>query len=245
MMELYRACRALYETAFGGADDAWNDALFRHVMPDCLRVIAKDEKPQSMLFSIPYAICEAGGTREARYLYAVATDPDCRGQGLATALLSRVIAEGYPVFLRPSSPSLFAFYQNAGLLPVSPVLTEVGAAAESCAGTAFLSLTPGEYLSARAAFLKPPFATPTEDFLSLGYLTGGALGVPGEFVAFYERRGTEVCFKEWLGNLDFAPRAAAFLGAARYELRTPSPTGTPFGVAANCPEGLTFLIALD
>lgn len=244
-MELYHACRALYETAFPGADDAWNDALFRHVMPDCLRVIAKAGKPQSMLFSIPYAICEAGGMHEARYLYAVATDSDCRGQGLATALLSRVIAEGYPVFLRPSSPSLFTFYQNAGFSPVSPVLTQVGAAAGDCAGTAFLSLTQGEYLSARIAYLQPPFATPSEDFLSLGFLVGGALSVPGEFVAFYELQGETVCFKEWLGNLDFAPRAASFLGAARYELRTPSPNGTPFGVAANCPEGLTFLIALD
>ncbi len=246
MEKLYTACRALYETAFPGAPKAWDDALFRHVMPDCLRVIREGDKPLAMLFSIPYPIKTEVGEVEARYLYAVATDPAHRGRGLARRLLGEVIAEGYPVFLRPSSPSLFDFYQKAGLTPISPVLTEEGHADGALADTApirYLSLE--AYLAAREHFLKPPFVMPTPAFFSLGFSLGGAVGIEGEFVAFYERRGADVYFKEWLGNRDFAPRAAAFLGAAGYRLRTPDAAGTPFGMAANCPRDLKFLIALD
>ena len=244
MEKLQRACRALYEQAFG-VSGAFDDALFAHAMPACLRVIAEGDTPKSMLFSIPYAIETENGIVDARYLYAVATDPAFRSQGLATRLLREVIAEGLPVFLRPVAPSLFDFYAAAGLVPVSPVKTERGAADAACAPLSFAALSPTEYLAARRAFLLPPYAVPTPEFLSLGYLGGGALEIAGEFVAFYEKHDSEVLFKEWLGPTHFAPRAAAFLGAATYELRTPCPEGTPFGMAANCPEGLTFLIALD
>ena len=244
MEQLYGACRALYETAFPGAPKAWDDALFRHVMPDCLRVIREGDTPLAMLFSIPYPIVTPTGETEARYLYAVATDPKYRGRGLATRLLSGVVAEGYPVFLRPSSPSLFAFYQKAGLSPISPVLTEEGAA-ERVDGVPIRHLTQGEYLAAREAFLQPPYTRPTTAFLELGFSLGGAVALTGEFAAFYERHGDTVYFKEWLGNRAYAPYAAAFLGAAAYRLRTPDPAGTPFGMAANCPSELKFLIALD
>ena len=244
MADLEKSCRALYEQAFG-VSPAFDDALFQYAMPQYLCVIAEGDQPQSMLFSIPYALVSENGKEEAHYLYAVATDKAHRGKGLATALLKRVIAKGQPLFLRPSSPSLFAFYQAAGLKPVSPVRILTG---EADAGGAILplkSLSPEAYLAARGAFLKPPYAEPTAAFLSLGYLNGGAVSLAGEFAAFYERRGDLVLFKEWLGSTDLAPRVAACLGADRYELRTPCKEGEPFGVAANCPNDFTFLIALD
>ncbi|MBQ2757354.1 MAG: GNAT family N-acetyltransferase [Clostridia bacterium] len=244
MSKLERGCRALYEQAFG-VSGAFDDALFALAMPTCLRVIAQDGKPRSMLFSIPYDIVTENGITDARYMYAVATDPACRGQGLATKLLRTVIAEGLPVFLRPSAPSLFDFYRAVGLVPVSPVKTERGMAGGAGVALPLTALSPSAYLAARRAYLQPPFAAPTEAFLSLGYLGGGALEMAGQFVTFYELRGREVLFKEWLGATHFAPRVAAFLGADTYELRTPCAEGTPFGVAANCPENLTFLIALD
>lgn len=244
MEKLYTACRALYETAFPGAPKAWDDALFRHVLPDCLRTVREGDTPLAMLFSIPYPIVTPTGVLEARYLYAVATDPKYRGRGLAKRLLSEVVAEGYPVFLRPSSPSLFAFYQKAGLSPISPVLTEEGSAAR-VDGAPIRHLTPEGYLAARRAFLQPPYTRPTTAFLALGFSLGGAIELAGEFAAFYERHGDTVYFKEWLGNRTYAPRAAAFLGATAYRLRTPDATGTPFGMAANCPQELKFLIALD
>lgn len=238
------ACRALYETAFPGAAREWDDALFRHVMPDCLRVIREGDKPVSMLFSIPYPIKTEKGVVDARYLYAVATDPAYRGRGLARRLLGEVIAEGFPVFLRPSSEGLFEFYKSAGLSPVSPVRSERGTAAAG-AGEGIHTLTPEAYLAAREEYLKPPFATPTPDFLKLGFALGGAVGADGAFVAFFERRGEEIFFKEWLGDVSFAPRAAAFLGGESYRVRVPDKDGTPFAMAAGCPEEFKFLIALD
>ena len=238
------ACRALYETAFPGAAREWDDALFRHVMPDCLRVIRDGEKPVSMLFSIPYPIQTEKGIVDARYLYAVATDPAYRGRGLARRLLGEVIAEGHPVFLRPSSEGLFEFYKSAGLSPVSPLRGEEGLAA-SCVGEGIRALTPEAYLAAREKYLTPPFAAPTPDFLKLGFALGGAVSMDGAFVAFFERRGGEIFFKEWLGDTDFAPRATAFLGGDTYRLRVPDKDGKPFAMAAGCPEELQFLIALD
>ena len=244
MKNLYMACRALYERAFPGAPGEWDDALFRHVMPEHLRVIREGEKPLSMLFSIPYPIQTEQGCLEARYLYAVATYPAYQGRGLAKQLLRDVAKEGYPVFLRPSSPSLFSFYEKAGLAPISPVKTLEGAAvAGDCTG--FSELNVDEYLAARESFLSLPFACPTREFLSLGFLLGGAVCKAGEFAAFYERRGDLIYFKEWLGNPDFAPRAAAFLGAAQYKLRTPDAGGKPFGVGLGVPPALAFSIALD
>lgn len=244
MKNLYMACRALYESAFPGSSKAWDDALFRHVMPQYLRVIREGEKPLSMLFSIPYPIQTEKGCLEARYLYAVATDPAYQGRGLAKQLLGEVASEGYPVFLRPSSEGLFSFYQRAGFSPMSPMLTEVGTATPGDV-TAFRHLSVEEYLRARTAFLPLPHAEPTPAFLSLGFSLGGAVALENEFVAFYERRGALVWFKEWLGKREFAPRAAAFLGAAQYKLRTPDKGGAPFGVGIGVPRELAFSIALD
>lgn len=247
MAELYRACRTLFETAFPDGAKDWNDALFQLAMPNFLRVIQTGEHPDAMLFSIPYAIKTAENAVDARYLYAVATDPALRGRGLATALLKRVIAEGYPVFLRPSSDTLFDFYQRAGLVPVSPFREEGGSAADAPPpdGMEILRVTPAAYLLQREKFLRPPFAAPSAEFLSLAFLYGGAVAADGRFAALFEWRQNTVYFKEWLGDRALAPYAAAYLGAAAYRLRTPAEDGRPFGMAANCPGDLQFLIALD
>ncbi len=244
MEQLYSACRALFDSAFGSEPRRWNDALFRYAMPEHLRVIREGDKPLSMLFSIPYAIKTQNGIVPARYLYAVATDPAYRGKGLATQLIREEAGKGAPVFLRPSSPSLFSFYEKAGLMPLSPVRTVEGEAqAGDASGVEHLDID--EYLAARELFLAVPFAVPSKEFLSLGFLLGGAVCKKGEFAAFYERHGDLVYFKEWLGNRDFAPRVAAFLGGTRYRLRTPDGDGEPFGVGAGLPRALAFSIALD
>lgn len=244
MVGLEKNCRALYEQAFG-ASARFDDALFSLVMPQYLRVIATGDTPKTMLFSIPYTLISENGPTEARYVYAVATSPAFRGKGLATQLLRTLIAEGVPLFLRPMSPELFGFYRSVGLVPVSPVKTLQGAADDGDERLPFQALSPDAYLTARTAYLTPPYTAPTAAFLSLGFLGGGALCLPERFVTFYEMHGERVLFKEWLGDIAYASHAAAFLGACTYELRTPDASGTPFGMAANCPEGMTFLIALD
>ncbi len=244
MEEFYLACRALYESAFGSESREFNEALFRFAYPHYLRVIREGDKPVSMLFSIPYPIQIGGALAKARYLYAVATDRAYRGRGLATQLIQQEIARGLPVFLRPSSASLFGFYQKAGLLPFSPTLTMEGEA-QSLPSLGIESLSPDGYLACREVFLKEPFAVPSADFLSLGFLYGGAVCLEGELATLYERQGDMIYFKEWLGNRELAPRVAASLGGARYRLRVSEREGEPFGVGANLPQDLTFSIAID
>lgn len=249
MERLYENCRALFDVAFPGEDKAWCDALFAYALPHALRVIREGDRPKAMLLALPYDIVlPSGRVQAAKYVYAVATDPACRGQGLAKKLLSKVAAEGAPLFLRPMSASLFDFYKKAGLSPVSPYLEASGESTPT--DERFQHLTVAEYLALRGGFLKPPYAVPTAEFLSLGFSFGGAVALDGKFAAYYERREDTVFFKEWLGDTAFAPRAAAYLGAVRYKLRTPcgeneAGATTPFGMAAGCPSDLCFLIALD
>lgn len=243
MRTLLDACRQLYQTAFAEETLLFGNTLFEKFAPRHLCVIEENGKPLSMLFSIPYPIQTKKGILEARYLYAIATDPAARGKGLATKLLRQEMAKGLPLFLRPSSPSLFAFYQKVGFLPFSPMVEiEGNAEYDTCEA---LSLNAAAYLAQRTAFLTTPYATPTANFLSLHFLFGGAIGVPGKYAALYEIHNKTVLFKEWLGNPEFAPGAAAKLGALHYRLRTRDQNGTDFGMGAACPKDTTFLIALD
>lgn len=245
------ACRALFELAFGEGSPAFGDLLFENFAPDCLRVIEEGGVLKSMLFSIPYDLQTEKGMIPARYLYAVATTPKARGQGHASTLLQREIERGEPVFLRPSSPSLFDFYGRVGFAPISPILEQSGVAcaAETANSGDFIAdfreLSPREYLAKRRRFLKAPFVEPSERFLTVHRSYGGAVGDGERFVALFERHGESVFFKEWLGDVSLIPAVAAWLGAATYRVRTYSVGGTPFGVGVNCPADTAFLIAMD
>ncbi len=245
------ACRELFELAFSEGDRSFGDLLFAAYAPDCLRVIEEEGVLKSMLFSIPYDLQTANGRVAARYIYAVATAPEARGKGYAGELLRREIARGEPLFLRPSSPSLFDFYGKAGFLPFSPIVEQSGSACgreimeNGVERIAFCELSPAEYLEKRRQYLNLPFAEPSEKFLTVHRSYGSAVGDEKSFATLFEKHGDRVFFKEWLGDTALAPLVAAQLGAASYRLRTYSAKGTPFGVGVNCPADAAFLIAMD
>lgn len=247
MKDLYTAARALYMEAFEGEDAAFVDALFAKGFPQHLIAMGDGGKLVSMLFALPYPIQTEQGVIDARYLYGVATAKAYRGRGYAKRLLAEAASRGTPVFLRPMSPSLFKFYEEAGFTPFSPHAVKSGEVCDAdrtaCAGIQRLS--PSAYLTLRDARAPRPHCRMSEDFLSLAYLDGGAIGAYGRFIALYERRGDTVLFKEWFGNTDDVARAAAYLGAARYEARYADANGTPFGVGIGIPDGTIFLSALD
>lgn len=247
MKDLYPAARRLYLEAFPDESPAFLDALFAKGFPQHLVAMGDGGKLVSMLFALPYPIRTETGKTDALYLYAVATAKEYRGKGYAKRLLCEVASRGKPVFLRPLSPSLFDFYKTAGFTPFSPYKVQTGEVrdADREATVGIQRLSPTAYLSLRDTRLAKPYCRMSEDFLSLAYLGGGAVGAYGRFIALFERQGDTVLFKEWFGNLDDAPRAAAFLGAARYEVRYPDEGGTPFGVGIGIPEGTIFLSALD
>ena len=243
MKKLYDAARALYGEAFPGEPPAFTDALFALGFPDHFVSVCEDGELVSMLFALPYPVLTENGPIQARYLYAVATAKAKRGQGHAKRLLQRLGSEGTPIFLRPMSPSLFDFYKSAGFSPFSPHRELCGNAEGQLSSVS--DLTPAQYLTARDRFLTPPYCRMSEEFLSLSFSLGGAIGKEGEFAALYERDGDTVLFKEWWGDPEAIPAAAAHLGAKRFEARLPDPNGTPFGMGMHVPDGTAFLAALD
>ena len=242
MKDLYRESRSLLEAALPQLPAALVEGVLARYFPHHLRIVGDGGRVASMLFSIPYAIETERGTLPARYLFAIATDPAYRGKGLAKGLIEDEVKRGFPLLLHPRTQSLFAFYEKAGLSPLSPVITEEGEALALPLPTEPRTLSAGEYLALRRQFLTPPFAAPDEGFLSL--CSTGALELPGVCAALYRWEGDKVLFAEWLGCPDFAPRLAAYLGASRFELRRPSPDGTPFGVGVGLPFDTAFLLSL-
>lgn len=247
MKDLYAAARALYMEAFEGEDPRFVDALFAKGFPRHLVAMGDGGKLVSMLFALPYPIQTEQGLIDAHYIYGVATAKEYRGKGYAKRLLAEAASHGTPVFLRPMSPSLFNFYADAGFTPFSPYAVQTGdvTQADSAACTGIQRLSPTAYLTLRDARVARPHCRMSEDFLSLAYLDGGAIGAYRRFIALFEKQGDTVIFKEWFGNVADAPRAAAYLGALHYEVRYPDASGTPFGMGIGVPDGTVFLSALD
>ena len=138
--------------------------------------------------------------------------------------------------------ALKSIYEKAGLTPLSPVQVQRGVAAAD--GGRCRLLTSREYLDRRDAVAAPLHCRPTPAFLSLYEGEGGFAETEGA-LALYERRGEDILFKEYRGDPVFAPRLAAFLGGARYELRRYHAGGTPFGMGAGVAYEAEFLAALD
>ena len=75
--------RSLWKEAFGDTD-AFLDAFFGAAFsPDRCRCIIADDRPIAALY---WFDCTWQGKKVA-YIYAVATDLQCRGQGLCRALM--------------------------------------------------------------------------------------------------------------------------------------------------------------
>lgn len=110
------AQRALWQLAFGD-DDAYVDNFYQaYYQPERVLVLEQDGIVRSMTawFDTTFVVPGRGAFRAA-YLYAVATHPDCRGQGLAATLLAG--ADSYfralsipAVTTVPAEPSLHRFF---------------------------------------------------------------------------------------------------------------------------------------
>ena len=114
------AQRELWKLAFGDSD-AYIDNFYNvYYRPGRVLALKEDGVLRSMTawFDTVFVIPGQGEYRAA-YLYAVATHPDCRGQGLAARLLAG--ADGYfrslgipAVTTVPAEPSLHRFFGRNG-----------------------------------------------------------------------------------------------------------------------------------
>lgn len=116
------ALTALWQQVFG--DSAETVAGFYRAFPSCRATAAENEAGElvSMVHVLPQTLTAGDQTIPAAYLYAVATRPDYRGQGLAGALLrfTEALLERLDyrcAVLVPAEPSLFGYYARLGYEP--------------------------------------------------------------------------------------------------------------------------------
>lgn len=170
-------------------------------------------------------ITASGELRKGAYLYAVATHPDHRKQGLAAklcqALKEQVLAAGCEyLFTKPSEESLYPWYEE-----------KIGA--QPCMGAAVLEfhrndaaplsvspLSPDAYLRRRDALLLDlPHVRHNENWMRWEQLLheayGGAFCAVGEHIADYFSDGSTVQINELLPHpsREAAERAAQALMA--------------------------------
>ena len=116
--------RALWHTVFGD-EEACIDWFYRCgcCTPEDVLVLAEDGVPVTMLYLPPVTLVStAGESTEARYVYALATDPARRGLGYGHRLLrytDQVMEERGLDCLTvvPAQPSLHRFFGSAGFRP--------------------------------------------------------------------------------------------------------------------------------
>lgn len=117
--EDWGALSQLWAVSFGDTE-AVADAFFEAFSPQMhTRVIALNDRPAAMASWLPMEIVSAEGQFPAAYIYAVATHPDARGQGLCRTLMTELEhalkEQGFEfTALCPASPSLYDFYASMG-----------------------------------------------------------------------------------------------------------------------------------
>lgn len=114
------ALRSLWTLAFGDGGPYLDNFFDTYYKPERMIVLEQDGTLRAMTawFDTTFVVPGHGEYRAA-YLYAVATHPDCRGQGLAGKLLAW--ADGYfrslgipAVTTVPAEPSLHNFFASNG-----------------------------------------------------------------------------------------------------------------------------------
>lgn len=88
-MDNFDAGRELWARVFGD-DEAVIASFFDHFGRRLICISASREgRLVSALYLIPFDFVGGGRRQRALYLYAAATDPDCRGQGLMSGLIGK------------------------------------------------------------------------------------------------------------------------------------------------------------
>ncbi len=102
--------KGIYHRAFGEEDNSFEDKLFENCY-EYIRVLEKEDRTVSVAFALPCRI----GRRNAKYIFAVTTAEDFRGNGYASELIEKIKSENDDILiLRPSDDSLIPFYENLG-----------------------------------------------------------------------------------------------------------------------------------
>lgn len=237
--------RRLWKEAFGDTD-AFLDSFFGIAFSEnrC-RCVTEDGRVRAALY---WFDCGCAGEKMA-YLYAVATDPNCRGRGLCRKLMedthSHLENLGYAgTILVPADEALGQMYGRMGYLPAAAVTEFTCPAGENPA--ALQSLTAEKYAARRRELL--PANGVTQEGALTDLLADQCSLFGGEdflLAAWMEERVLHN--EEYLGNRSAAPGVVKALGAEMGIFRGPG-EDKPFAMyrplGAHCPKPGYFGIAM-
>ncbi len=181
--------RLLWKEAFGD-DDSFLDAFFTTAFsPDRCRCIWENAQPAAALY---WFDCEYAYGKIA-YIYAVATHPDFRGQGLCRRLMAdthRLLQENdyAGAVLVPGENGLFAMYEKMGYRPFSGMDCFVSAAGQALP---LQALTAQDYAERRRQLL--PAGGVVQEQENLAFFSC--------FARFYKGENCLLAVAEESGNL--------------------------------------------
>ena len=238
--------RALWKAAFGDSDDFLDMFYTTAYAPHRCRCMVDGDRVAAALY---WFDCTCEGQKLA-YLYAVATDPGYRNQGLCRRLMADTHAHlarlGYAgALLLPQDPGLGQMYCKMGYEPCTSLREFESQAAG--APVPLTELTPEEYAKRRKAMLPP--GSVIQEGENLSYLSGFSKFYHAEdtLAVLVPEGGKLICY-EILGDITKAPGILQTLGISTGTFRCPG-TEKSFAMytafTPNCPNPQYFSFAFD
>lgn len=237
------ALKQLYQIAFGDTDAQTQLFFSTAFSPRRCRCLTQSGSVAAALY---WFDCRDEQGKIA-YLYAVATDPAFRGQGLCRRLMedthSLLAEQGYrAAILVPGSESLFSFYATMGYQSLNCMDTLCFTAGDPVPITA---LSPEAYAEKRRHYLPQGGVIQEEE--NLTYLSGMARFLAGEdFLLACGLDGSDLIGLELLGQAQNAPGVLAALGVKEGRFRIPGTSPfAMFKMLNSTPPPAYFGLALD
>ena len=189
--------RELWKKAFGDTDEFLDLFFSTACAPDRCRLIAEGEMVHSALY---WFDCFLEDWKIA-YIYAVATDPACRGRGLCRQVMEDTMEilrdRGYAgAILLPQEEWLIAMYAGMGFEACTTVTEQWFPAGEAVSAR---QIDVEEYAALRRKLL--PIGGVIQEGENMAFLAGMATFYKGEnFIAAVTADGEELWCPEFLGG---------------------------------------------
>ncbi len=231
--------RRIWSAVFTADAPAERDAFLDtvHLHEECM-VACENGTPVSMAFFLPAVLHIQSSAYTARYLYAAATLPAYRGNGIFGELLHTALAvfkeRGIDAcFLNPAQPSLVGFYRRFGFEPAFFSRTFSGAA--SAEQTDVTPLPAEEYLSVRQTLLPPDFVEWNGRLLAYALSYAQPIGIGERACALCVKNNGTLHVLELLGIPSDEQTAVCgaltrYYGCDVFEARVFSEAGDCFGM---------------
>ena len=238
--------RALWREAFGD-DDAFLDMFYASAYaPHRCRCMLDGDRVAAVLY---WFDCTCDGQKLA-YVYAVATDPVYRNQGICRRLMAdthpHLKEQGYAgAMLLPQDPGLRQMYGKMGYLPCTNIGERIFQPAEKPA--TLTELTADDYARLRKTMLPPGSVIQEQENLSYLANLSRFYRIEDTIAALFLDGNRVICY-ELLGDITKAPEIIRTFGALDGLFRFPG-TEKAFTMylplVENCPKPRYFAFAFD